>query len=195
MRITKFTHACVRLDSLVIDPGIWSDDVPLADVSAILVTHEHLDHVDPARLAGVSAPIFAPAGADLNGLPFTPVTTGSTFDAGGLRVRAFGDRHAITADGQPDCANLGYLVEDEVYHPGDALAVPGVPVGTLLVPAGGPWMKLGDAIAFAREVAPARAVQIHDAQLSARGMDVANGWFEECLPGYTYLRDGESLSS
>jgi hypothetical protein len=56
-------------------------------------------------------------------------------------------------------------------------------------------MKLGEAIAFAREVAPARAIQIHDAQLSERGMDVANGWFEECLPGYTYLRDGESLSS
>jgi hypothetical protein len=70
-----------------------------------------------------------------------------------------------------------------------------VRVGTLLVPAGGPWMKLGKAIGFAREVAPARAIQIHHAQLSERGMDVANGWFEECLPDYTYLRDGESLSS
>jgi hypothetical protein len=56
-------------------------------------------------------------------------------------------------------------------------------------------MKLGEGIAFAREVAPARAMPIHDAQLSERGMDVVNSWFEECLTGYMHLPDDESLSS
>lgn len=195
MRITKFTHACVRIDSLVIDPGIWVSPEAWENASAILVTHEHYDHFDPTRLRGLDVPIFAPLGADLEGLPFTPVTAGSTFEAGGYTVRAFGDRHAVTADAQPDCANFGYLVSDAVYHPGDALFGPDVPVETLLLPAGGPWMKLGEAISFAREVKPARAIQIHDAQLSSHGLDSANSWFEECVPGFTYLPDGESLFS
>ena len=72
MLITKFTHSCVRLEKagrvLVIDPGMWSEAGALLGADAVLVTHEHVDHVDPVRLAGIGAPVFAPAGADLPAL-------------------------------------------------------------------------------------------------------------------------------
>ncbi|MFG3259546.1 MBL fold metallo-hydrolase [Streptomyces sp. NPDC048172] len=203
MRITKYTHACVRLEQdgrvLVIDPGTWSEPAALAGADAVLVTHEHADHVDVLRLAGLGVPVHAPAEAHLPGLPGLPglevtrVSSGARFEAGGFRVRAVGGRHASIYGGQPDCANLGYVIEDEVYHPGDALHVPDQPVGTLLVPVQGSWMKTAEAIDFVRAVAPRRAFAIHDAQLNERGLSSVNGWLtEETDCGYRYLRPGES---
>lgn len=63
MRLTKYTHSCVRVDDddrhLVIDPGSFSPDGELSTaldgVSAVLLTHEHPDHVDPEAIAGAAA--------------------------------------------------------------------------------------------------------------------------------------------
>ena len=51
MKLTKFTHACVRLEKegrvLVLDPGTFSEtDQALAGAAAVLITHEHPDHID-----------------------------------------------------------------------------------------------------------------------------------------------------
>ncbi|MEU4643616.1 MBL fold metallo-hydrolase [Micromonospora sp. NPDC023814] len=199
MRITKFTHACVRLEHdggvLVIDPGTWSEPRALAGADAVLVTHEHTDHVDVLRLAGLGVPVFAPEGAALPGpvpLPVTRVAAGQRFTAAGLTVTALGGRHATIHGGQPDCANLGYLVGDDVYHPGDSLHPPGRPVRTLLVPAQASWLKLTEAIDFARAAGAERVFPIHDAQLNDRGLASVNGWFAETVPGYRHLAPGES---
>nr|MDT0660357.1 MBL fold metallo-hydrolase [Micromonospora sp. DSM 115978] len=222
MRIVKYTHACVRLEHegrvLVIDPGTWSEPRALAGADAVLVTHEHTDHIDVLRLAGLGAPVYAPAGARLpnpalpnpggrpspsgladpgelpspGGLAVTWVRPDTSFVAAGFRVRAVGGRHATIYGGQPDCVNLGYLVEEAVYHPGDALHPPGVPVETLLVPAQASWLKLAEAIAFARAVGAERIFPIHDAQLNERGLASVNGWFSEQTSGYRWLAPGES---
>ncbi|MFG3698719.1 MBL fold metallo-hydrolase [Micromonospora sp. NPDC047620] len=199
MRITKFTHACVRLEHdggvLVIDPGTWSEPRALAGADAVLVTHEHTDHVDVLRLAGLGVPVFAPEGAALPGpvpLPVTRVGAGQRFTAAGLTVTALGGRHATIHGGQPDCANLGYLVGDDVYHPGDSLHPPDRPVRTLLVPAQASWLKLTEAIEFARAAGAERVFPIHDAQLNDRGLASVNGWFAETVPGYRHLAPGES---
>ncbi|SCL36629.1 L-ascorbate metabolism protein UlaG, beta-lactamase superfamily [Micromonospora nigra] len=200
MRITKYTHSCVRLEHdgtvLVIDPGTWSEPRALAGADAVLVTHEHTDHVDVLRLAGLGVPVYAPHGAvlpDLAPLPVTRVRPGERFTAAGLTVAAVGGRHATIHGGQPDCANLGYLVEDEVYHPGDSLVAPGRPVRTLLVPAQASWLKLTEAVDFATATDSSRVVAIHDAQLNERGLASVNGWFAETVPGYRYLSPGETI--
>ncbi|MEW1611659.1 MULTISPECIES: MBL fold metallo-hydrolase [unclassified Streptomyces] len=198
MRITKYTHACVRLEHdgrvLVIDPGTWSEPAALTGADAVLVTHEHADHIDVLRLAGLGVPVYAPVEANIPRVEVIGVSSGGEFTAGGFRVRAVGGRHASIYAGQPDCANLGYIVEEGIYHPGDSLYVPDQPVETLLVPVHGPWMKAAEAIDFVKAITPQRAFAIHDAQLNDRGLGSVNGWLtEETDSGYRYLSPGESL--
>ncbi|GAA4690559.1 MBL fold metallo-hydrolase [Phytohabitans rumicis] len=197
MRIIKFTHACVRLELggrvLVIDPGVWSEPAALDGADAVLVTHEHADHVDVDRLAGLDVPVYAPAEASIPGLETTGVASGDEFTAAGFTVRAVGGRHALIYGGQPDCANLGYLVDEAVYHPGDSLHVPEQPVETLLVPAHGSWMKLDEAIDFVKAIKPRLAFPIHDAQINDRGLGSVNGWLDQETDGYRYLAPGEAI--
>lgn len=197
MKITKLTHACVRVEHagrvLVIDPGVWTEPAATSGADAVLITHEHADHIDRKRLAAQKIPIYAPAGAALPGIAFRPVHPEGSFRVAGLNVTAVGGRHAPTYAGQPDCPNLGYVVERACYHPGDALHLPGVPVDTLLVPMQGAWLKTQEAIEFVRAVQPRQCVGIHEGQLNDRGISSLNGWLSRGIEApYRYLRSGES---
>ncbi len=197
VRITKYAHSCVRLEhdggTLVIDPGIWSEPQALAGADAVLVTHEHADHVDVLRLKGLGVPVYAPESARIESLDFTGVGAGEEFTAAGFRVTAQGGRHAPVYGDLPDCANLGYLVEDRLYHPGDSLHRPDRPVEILLVPLQGSWMKTDEAIDFVRSVDPERAHGIHDGQVNERGLSSLNRWLaHECGGRYQWLGPGSS---
>jgi len=202
MRLTKYGHACVRLEDgdrvLVIDPGTYSEPESLSGATAVLITHEHADHIDIDKLKAARAgnPALTvhthPALAATLGDGVIPVAPGDTFTAAGFSVRAVGGAHAEIIDGLPGCPNLGFIA-DGVYHPGDSLFVPAEPVDTLLVPASGPWLKLGEAIEFARAVKPARAFPIHDAMFSDLGLDNFDRWLD--MKGgtdYTRIPLGES---
>jgi L-ascorbate metabolism protein UlaG (beta-lactamase superfamily) len=145
VRLTKYGHACVRLDlaggSVVLDPGTYSPDVDLAGVADVLVTHEHADHIDVDRLVPLvrdglrlhtNADVAASLASD-HGLDVHAVGPGETFTVAGVDVRVVGGEHAEIYNGLPGCANVGFVLAG-LYHPGDALHVPEVEVATLLVP-------------------------------------------------------------
>ncbi|MEO3888091.1 MBL fold metallo-hydrolase [Nonomuraea sp. B5E05] len=73
MKVTKFTHACVRVEHegrrLVIDPGTWSEPSALDGADAVLVTHEHGAHADVLRLLGAGVRVYAPDCANRPGRP------------------------------------------------------------------------------------------------------------------------------
>jgi L-ascorbate metabolism protein UlaG (beta-lactamase superfamily) len=196
VRIIKYTHSCVRIELqgrvLVIDPGIWSEPSALDGADAVLVTHEHADHVDDLRLVGLGAPVYAPAGATIPYLQTIPVHPGERFEAAGFAVRAVGDRHATVHSGQTGVPNLGYVVDDRLYHPGDALARPDQSIETLLLPMQANWLKTAEAVEFAREVGAGEVFGIHDGQVNERGLSSVNGWLAELVPAYRYLAVRES---
>jgi L-ascorbate metabolism protein UlaG (beta-lactamase superfamily)/catechol 2,3-dioxygenase-like lactoylglutathione lyase family enzyme len=201
MRLTRWSHACVTLETggrtLVLDPGEWSEPQALAAAHAVLVTHEHGDHADLARIRSSGLPVWAPRGADLGDLAYIAVDSGQSLTIEGFEVSAVGDRHAAIVPGQEVCANLGYVVAadgETVYHPGDALAVPDVPVTTLLVPMQGNWLKTVEAIDFLRTVRPERAIGIHDGMVNDRARAGMNHWLAtEGDTDYRWLAPGTTL--
>lgn len=200
MLLTKYTHAAVRLEedgrALFVDPGIWTEAGALDGAEAILVTHLHNDHMSAALIGEAAANnpdlrVYGPAEAlerlDL-GDRAVAVEVGETFEAAGMTVSTHGGRHAHIFGELPDAANLGYLVGGRVYVPGDSLVPPGVDVEVLFVPIHGSWMKIGEALAFAREVGPKRAHPIHDGQMSPeRGWHSADAWMHRAS-GTDYSR-------
>lgn len=197
MKVTKYTHACVRVEHddnvLVIDPGIWSEPHVLFDATAVLVTHEHTDHIDVLRLAGLGVPVYMPASAHVRGLESTLVAPGERFSVAGFDVEAVGGQHAVVYGGRPDCVNLGYIVNDRLYHPGDSFHVPVQPIETLLVPIQASWMKTSEAIEFSNAVKPHRSFPIHDGQINHRGLAGVNAWLARETEGYRYLAPRETL--
>lgn len=189
MRLTKLGHACVRLEKdgsvLVIDPGAFSGDDALTGANAVLITHEHFDHIvpDSLRAALVADPglqVWSTA-AVAGQFPDTAarvhvVDHGDTFTAAGFDVHVYGSEHAVLHQDIPMIANVGFMIDGEVFHPGDALTVPEDPVGTLLLPASAPWLKLPEMIDYARSVDARRGYTIHDALFSEIGLGVLDAF-------------------
>lgn len=210
MRLTKFEHAALRLDhhgqTLIIDPGTFT--APLEDlgaVSAVVITHEHPDHWTPAHLDALRAaapgvPIYGPSGvaAAAANYDITVVAPGDTVSAGEFTLRFFGGTHAVIHSSIPVIDNVGVLVNNELYYPGDSFAAPeGVQVSTLAAPLGAPWLKVGDAMDFVLGVAPRRAFGTHDVPLSDVGRTMHHQrlqWATEQGGGeYFDLEPGDSI--
>jgi L-ascorbate metabolism protein UlaG (beta-lactamase superfamily) len=210
MQLTKFTHACVRLDDgdrvLVIDPGEFSETATALDgASAVLITHEHFDHLDVEALVAAARTnpelrVWAPAPVVQKlgelGSRATAVEADESFDAAGFSVQTCGGKHAVIhpALGTP-CANVGFVVNEAVYHPGDSFFVPGLQVETVLVPLHAPWSKLSEVIDFVVAVRATRAFPIHDAMLSEPGVKNSVGHVSRFAERYgttfTYLAPAE----
>lgn len=211
MRITKFGHACVRIEhdgtTVVLDPGVFTDVAALDGADAVLITHEHPDHYLPAHLLASDARVFtiegvaakiredAPAVAER----LTVVAPGESFDVG-VPVRAVGELHAVIHPEYPRITNSGYVLtlgDTKVYHPGDALTEPGEAVDVLCCPVSAPWMKASEAIEFARAVKAPRNLAIHDRVYSEAGLGIVDTHMSAFLPkdGLEYVRraDGEDL--
>ncbi|MFJ2552449.1 MBL fold metallo-hydrolase [Microbacterium sp. NPDC087591] len=210
MRVTKFEHATLRIDqgdeTLVIDPGSFT--TPLDDLNGlvgIVLTHEHPDHWTPEHLdrllrAAPGTPVFAPSGvaAAADGYDITVVSPGETVTVGEFTLRFFGGTHAVIHSSIPTVDNVGVLVNEKLYYPGDSYAVPeGIDVDTLAAPVGAPWLKIGDAMDYVLAVKPRRAFGTHDMTLSVAGKTMHRGrlqWATEQGGGEFFaLEPGESL--
>lgn len=210
MRLTKFGHSCIRVEhdgsTLVVDPGGFTDPEAVDGADAVLITHQHADHCDADNLRRTDARIFtidevatqlrqnAPDLVDR----VTVLAPGDGADAG-LPVRAVGELHAVIHPDIPRVHNCGYVItagDTTLFHPGDALTPPDVPVDLLCVVVSAPWMKASEAIDFARLVGAARNLAIHDRVYSETGLGIIDGHLTRLLGDnqeYVRLPDGADL--
>ena len=215
IELSLWGHACVRLESasgkrLVIDPGSYSDRAVLEDADAVLVTHEHGDHMVPGELRdavensshldvwGPDPAIDQIAVDALVAGRMHRVRSGDSFVAAGFDVLALGESHARAHPDLTPVANLAYLVDGVVLHPGDSFTVPaaGTRVEVLLAPLSGPWLKVGELVDYVRAVGPRVVVPIHDAMNSQAGNDLADRLVAS-LGGtidYRRLRPGDTFT-
>lgn len=179
MIVTHYGHACLLVETegarLLFDPGTLSSGFEgERDLTAILITHNHADHLDVGRLAALlAANPAAVLVADhdsiplLDGLDPTEVSAGDRLEFGGSVVDVVGEVHAPVYGNIPGNTNVAYLIDGGAfYHPGDSFVVPEVAVEVLALPTSGPWLKVSDAIEFVRAISPAVAIPMHEQALA-----------------------------
>lgn len=208
MELTKYQHACFTLQldgqTLVIDPGEFSGDFTVpTNVAAIVITHDHPDHFSQSRLdelyrAHPDAVVVGPASviSKLSSGRTATVQPGDTLTAGPFTLKFFGGKHALIHSSIPVTTNVGVLVNDTVYYPGDSFAQPDSPVHTLALPVAAPWLKLGEVIDFLMATRPKFAFPTHDAILSDIGRHMVDGRLAEIAKahGGDYQRlDGKTI--
>lgn len=204
MRIQKLGHACLSIEEgtgdsavkILIDPGVWSEGFEeLRGLSAVLVTHQHPDHLDVDRVAALleanpEATLYIDSGTEeklaAKGIDATVVSGGQTFDIAGVKVETVGDQHAVIHADIPRVPNVGYLVAGRLFHPGDALTVPRQPVELLALPTGAPWTKSGEVVDYLRAVSPRLAFPIHERTLAFPQMEY--GRYAQLAPEGTEVR-------
>ena len=187
MRLTKLEHASLILEDsgkkLFIDPGSYTTAITeAAQTVAIVITHEHADHWTPEQIDRIlsknpDARIFGPAGvaAAAAGHQVEVVKAGDQIEVGPFTLRFFGEKHAVIHQSIPIIDNVGVLVNGTVYYGGDSYTVPdGVDVDVHAVPAGAPWLKIGDVMDYVLAVKPRRTFPTHEMTLSKAGKDISN---------------------
>lgn len=181
MKLTKYEHACFVVEkddkSIVVDPGELTSDLTIPhNVSAVVITHQHPDHFDPTHIAAIVADnpkalIIGPADVvkQLGGYETRAVKGGDNFTVEGIELEFFGDTHQPVHAARPVVQNVGVLIDERVYYPGDSFTVPEKSVDVLALPIGAPWLKLSEAIDFMIAVSPRFAFPTHDGVLSRDG--------------------------
>jgi L-ascorbate metabolism protein UlaG (beta-lactamase superfamily) len=176
--IRRLTDSCLLVTgddhATMFDPGFHTylegviDLDSIGDVTRVLVTHEHGDHVHPDFVKwlvgrrrdlvvfsnqavsdlladhGIEVSVEVPAGVGVEDVLHERLPNGS----------------------QPP--NRSFTIEGVITHPGDSHQ-PTVTAPILALPMVAPWGSLTAAVEFARRVKPERVFMIHDFYMSDAG--------------------------
>jgi len=183
MYLTHLGHACLLVESggrrVLVDPGnAGTDWHGITGLDAVLVTHQHPDHLDPDHVpalleANPDAVVLAEPAAAEKLERARPLPAGSRHDLGGLVVEGLGGRHAVIHADLDRIGNVGMLLsadgEPTLLHPGDSYEATPTGVDVLAVPVNAPWCAFKETVEFTRSIGAPTLVPVHDALLSERG--------------------------
>lgn len=199
MKITKIGHCCLIIEDMVngkpvkilTDPGSYSTGQDtVTGIDAILITHEHGDHLHVDSLKKIIANnptvrvITNAAVSEIlakEGITFEIVAHKDETDVNGLIITGYGDTHAEIYIGIPQVENTGYMIGERFFYPGDAFYDPGVPVHILALPVAAPWLKLSEVIEYARTIHPKHAFGVHDGMIVPWIAQKSQGMFKMLL--------------
>lgn len=181
MKIKKIGHCCLVINvgnkRVLTDPGAFTIEGQEQEknIDLIVITHEHSDHlhVDSVKKIIENNPEVkivtnSSVGKILGeaGIPHEVLEDGGTGEFAGVYLEAHGTDHAEIYGAYGQVMNTGYFIGKDLFYPGDAFTNPGKPVDILAVPIAGPWMKIKEAIEYAKLVKPRVVFPVHDAILS-----------------------------
>ncbi len=181
MKITKYGHCCFVAEPkegvfIMTDPGAPDysglKNYP-ENISAILITHEHADHLHIESLQEIlknnpNAIVITNSAVgkllDEASIKYIKVEEGENYELMGVQISGFGNRHAEIYDEFGQVQNTGFMI-DKLCYPGDSFNFPDKEVDILALPVAGPWMKIRDAIDYAKKIKPRIVFPVHDAML------------------------------
>lgn len=206
LHLTKYEHACFTVEKddqlLVVDPGVYTTDFISPDhVVGVVITHDHSDHYDPELVAAIidknpDALIIGHASVidSIEAFPTLTVEAGESLSLGPFELAFFGGQHAAIAEGITPPANLGVMIDDLLYYPGDSFTVPDDhQIDTLALPIAAPWLKLSEVLDFLKETHPRSAFPTHDAILSSAGQALIDNMIKRAADHIDtlYIRSSE----
>ncbi len=181
MRVYKYVHSCLVVeegeDKILFDPGIFSfiegavRPETFRDVSTVILTHQHPDHVDISALkqilalsnASVVTNSEGKAALAKEGIEAQVLEEGSQ-QTKNFTVRALSAEHAeILSPTLPQ--NTAYILNDTFLNPGDSFASflnPLKGIKVLALPVMAPWLTELMVAEFAERIAPSIVVPVHD---------------------------------
>lgn len=208
MHITRFGHSALLVEledqRIVIDPGVFSraETFELTEVDALIVTHQHADHMDTERLSRLESrnpdaiKLAAPDAAEILG--WRPHLDAERTSVGAVTISAVGDLHAVIHPEIPRVHNVGVVLQSpgspRFFHPGDSYGAIPSGIDLLAVPLSAPWAKISETIDFVRAVKPRSLFAIHDAIIAEPAVEIYLAHLRNlshCLD-VRYIKPGET---
>lgn len=197
MKLTKYEHACFTLEKdgklLVVDPGVLTTSLGTPEnVAAIVITHEHPDHFDSNALGALlvhnpGMVIYAHENITKqlgDTLPHEAVSSGEVITVGPFALEFFGGQHAVIHPSIPVVANLGVMVNDTIYYPGDSFTEPGKKVNVLALPVTAPWLKISEVIDYVVKIQAELVFPTHDGVASDFGKQLPDRLIPSFVENY-----------
>ena len=180
MKITKLGHCCLLVEEgglrVLTDPGAYSTaQNDLTNIDLVIITHEHQDHLHIESLKIIlknnpDAHVITNSAVGKiltsENIAHEIVEDGENTTIGQLDIEGHGKDHAYIYKTVSSVQNTGYFIGRRLFYPGDALYNPPKPVEVLALPVAGPWLTVGDAIDYAKAVAPKVCFPVHDGMIN-----------------------------
>ncbi len=208
MKITKYEHSCLDIfegnTRIIIDAGVFSKScADFSNVAAVVVTHIHPDHFDPDKLdkivsANPSVQIFTTAEVAKEFSKNVKVAEeGKPYKVGDITLEFFGKEHAKISPDYPAAQNIGLLVNDKLFYPGDSFTQCPKPYKVLAVPTMAPWLKFSETADYLKAASGKIVFPSHDWFINADGQALYDRLIgaacQQLGKEYKFIAPGESL--
>ena len=181
MKITKYPQSCVLINykgkNILIDPGTFvyeQTDIEPKDwknIDILLLTHEHFDHTDIGAIKEIlenNEPIIITNKSVQNllkkeNIDSEAVRVGEAKLVGDINIKGVYSKHGPIPGNRQIPETTGFLIDDKIYHPGDAAYMKEKPYAdVVLVPiCGTVVMDYKEAVKFVNEIGCKLAIPIH----------------------------------